>query len=235
MPIIKDIQLLVPEDRDTNRIFFHQTRSISFLYSRLLPNLKIKEDKGILINCVSNLSKIDSMDSDLYTMFNYFSVFVKVDVNKFLCLSSDLQKKQSALDIIQEGMEKAVDVFDWDKDIFREIYKKIQNLNFQNTYTLMKKSSPNRYYVCNIICDHGVFQIDVYMEIKKKNGSIINPEKIFSVSDTYEQYLFEDWGILSWKQNHKVEFADKDHKEIFQLTFLEKEIKENLLWKLVKR
>ncbi|MGG3573589.1 hypothetical protein ABES80_14075 [Bacillus gobiensis] len=111
-------------------------------------------------------------------------------------------------------MGKAADVFDWDKNIFRGIYKKIQNLNFQNTYTLMKKSSPNRYYVCNIICDQGVFQIDVYMEIKKKNGSIIKREKIFSVSDTYEQYIFEDWGTLSWKQNHKVEFADKDHKEI---------------------
>lgn len=234
MPIVKDIQLLVPEDRETNRIFFNQTRTIAFLYSRFLPNLKTKEHKGILINCVSELSKIDNMDSDLYTMFNYFSVFVKVDVKEFFRFSSDLQKNQYTLDVIQEGMEQAANQFGWDKEIFRGIYNKIQNLNFQNTYPLIKKSSPNGYYICNIICEHRVSQIDIYMEIKRKNGSVINREKIFSVNDTYEQYLFEDWGTLSWKQNHKVEFSDKKFKEIFQLTFLEKKSPEKHLWKLKK-
>jgi hypothetical protein len=72
------------------------------------------------------------------------------------------------------------------------------------------------------------------MEIKKRSGEVINKEKLFSVGNTDEQDLFSDFGNLEWKLNHKVEFADKDYKHIYRLTFLEKDKPKNLVWKIEK-
>ncbi|SMQ78082.1 hypothetical protein SAMN05444673_3231 [Bacillus sp. OV166] len=57
MPIIRDIQLYVPKNKEQNWTFFHETRCITFLYSRLLPKLQTKDDKGIQIYCVDNLEQ----------------------------------------------------------------------------------------------------------------------------------------------------------------------------------
>ncbi|WP_082341175.1 hypothetical protein [Sporosarcina globispora] len=67
------------------------------------------------------------------------------------------------------------------------------------------------------------------MEIKKRNGDIVNKELLFSVENTDEQDLFSDYGNLAWKLNHKVEFSDKDYKQVYRLTFLEKDNPENLV------
>lgn len=72
------------------------------------------------------------------------------------------------------------------------------------------------------------------MEIKKRNGEVINKEKLFSVKKTDEQDLFSHFGDLEWKRNHKVEFSDKDYKHVYRLTFLEKDNPKNLVWKIEK-
>ncbi|WP_127484997.1 hypothetical protein [Neobacillus mesonae] len=79
----------------------------------------------------------------------------------------------------------------------------------------MKKSSPNKKYVCSIICHHEVNTIDVYIEIKKRNSVIVNKELLFSIEDTDEQNLFNNYGDLKWVLNHKVMFSDKDYKQVY--------------------
>jgi hypothetical protein len=70
------------------------------------------------------------------------------------------------------------------------------------------------------------------MEIKKRNGKVVNKEKIFSVENTDEQFLFSDYGSLEWKLTHKVEFTDNSRRNVYRLTFLEKEEPGKLLWKI---
>jgi hypothetical protein len=234
MPIIKDIQLYVPKNKDLNWSFFHETRCITFLYSRLLPKLQAKEDKGIQIYCVEHLGQVKQIDTFAHIIFDYFPVYVEADVEAILALPSDKEKKEHTLEIVHEGMKKAAQKFNWDLSVLEEIYHTIKQLDYENIYPLLKKSSPNKKYVCNIVCHHEVSSIDVYMQIKKKNGENINKEKIFAVENTDEQDLFSDYGSLEWKLNHKVEFADKDYKQVYRLTFLEKDKPEKLVWKIDK-
>lgn len=232
MPIIKDIQLYVPKNKDLNWTFFHETRCITFFYSRLLPKLQAKDDKGIQIYCVEDLEQKEQIDTFAHIMFDYFPVFVEADVDNILALTSDKEKKERTLEIVHKGMKIAADEFNWDIAVLDKVNESIKKLDYENVYPLLKKSSPNKKYVCSIICHHEVASIDVYMEVKKRNGEVINKEKLLSLENTDEQDLFNDYGSLEWKLNHKVEFADKDYKNVYRLTFLEKDKPKKIVWKI---
>lgn len=234
MPILKDIQLYIPKNKDLNWTFFYETRGIAYFYSRLLPKLQTKEDKGVQIYCVDRLSDIETIDTFTHIIFDYYPVFVEADVESILALSSDQEKKEQTLEIVHEAMKKAANEFNWDRSTLEEIYNTIKQLGYKNIYTLIKKSSPNKKYLCTIQCHHEVQSIDIYIEIKKRNGSVVNKEKLFSLENRDELDLFSDYGILEWKLNHKIEFADKDDKQVYRLTFLEKENPEDLVWKIEK-
>jgi hypothetical protein len=232
MPIIRDIQLYVPKDRNLNWRFFHETRAIASLYGRLLPKLHTIEDKGIHIFCIESLEQKKHIDTFEHIIFNHFPVYVETDVEAFFGLTSDREKKKRTLEIVHDGMKKAAQEFNWDLHILEDIYNTIKQTDYKNHFSLLKKSSPNKKYICNIMCHHEVSSIDVYMEIKKRNGKVVNKEKLFSVENTDEQNLFDEYGILVWRLNHKVEFADKDYKKVYRLTFLEKDNPEKLVWKI---
>ncbi|KZE69131.1 hypothetical protein AWM68_02365 [Fictibacillus phosphorivorans] len=234
MPNIKDIELYVPKNRKLNWAFFQETRCMAFLYSRLLPKLNGKENKGIQVFCVESLvykEQIDRFDS---ITFNYLPVFVEADVEAFLANTSEEEKKEHALEIVHRGMKLAAHELSWDLSVLEDIYYTIKDLKYENIYPLLKKSSPNKKYTCTILCHHEVKSIDVYLEVKKRNGGVIKKEKLFSVDNTYEQNLFSDYGSLKWILNHKVEFADKDYKTVYTLTFLEKDTPEDLVWRIDK-
>lgn len=234
MPIIRDIQLYVPKNKEQNWTFYHETRCISFLYSRLLPKLKTKNEKGIQIYCVDNIEQKEQIDTFSHIIFDYYPVFVEVDVESLLALTSDKEKKERVLEIVHEGMKLAAEEFNWDSSSLDLVYQNIKQLGYENVYALLKKSSPNRKYICSVLCHHEVASIDVYMEIKKRNGEVINKEKLFSFENTDEEDLFSRLGNLRWNLNHKVEFADKDYKHVYRLTFLEKDNPKNLVWKIEK-
>ncbi|MFU2014973.1 hypothetical protein ACM6Q7_07870 [Peribacillus butanolivorans] len=234
MPIIKDIQLYVPKNKNLNWSFFHETRCITFFYSRLLPKLQAKDDKGVQIYCIKVIEQREQIDTFAHIIFNYFPVYVEADAEGILSLASGREKKEKTLEIVHEGMKRAADELNWDKAILDDIYKSIKQSGYENIYPLLNKNSPNRKYVCSIICHHEINTIDVYMEIKKRNGDIVNKELLFSVENTDEQLLFSDYGNLKWRLNHKVEFSDKDYKQVYRLTFLEKDNPENLVWKIEK-
>ncbi|SMQ78084.1 hypothetical protein SAMN05444673_3232 [Bacillus sp. OV166] len=169
-----------------------------------------------------------------HIIFDYFPVFVEVDVENILALTSDREKKERVLEIVHGGMKLAAEEFNWDISSLDLVYENIKQLDYENVYPLLKKSSPNRKFICSVLCHHEVASIDVYMEIKKRNGEVINKEKLFSVEKTDEQDLFCHFGNLEWKLNHKVEFADKDYNHVYRLTFLEKDKPKNLVWKIEK-
>ncbi|TDL74788.1 hypothetical protein E2R56_11595 [Rhodococcus qingshengii] len=231
MALIKNIELFFPEDREVNLVFYKETRCIASLYSHLLPKLNIDEYKGILINCVSNFDYINKLDSDLFITFNYKSVFTKINMEEFLSLPSDQRKKEFTLEIIQKPLEQLALELNLDLSIFKNIYRKIINLNFENKWVYAKKSSPNRKYSCSIICEQEVSHIDVYIEIKKNNGEIIGRNRIMREVDTNEQHLFDKLGNIEWTHNHKVTFADRHYKTKFIVTFLEKDSPDKLFWK----
>ncbi|GGE53730.1 hypothetical protein [Priestia taiwanensis] len=191
MPIIKNIDLFNPHDREKNRKFYLETRCMSLLYRRLLPTLKTEEYRGVFINCLSSIDEIDDPYDDLYLMFDHLTIFIERDMNEYSCLSTNIEKKTYMLDAIQEGMEKAADQLKWDKEILYKVYQQVVDFNYVNEYIYTKKSSPNRKYVCSIICEHDVSHIDVYIQVKKRYGKkVIGKEKIYRTRYTDEEYLF---------------------------------------------
>lgn len=231
MPLIKNIELFFPEDRDTNLIFYRETRCIASLYSRLLPKLKTDEFKGLMINCVSNFDVINKLDSDLFIMFNYKSVFTEMNMEEFFALPTDQKKKEYTLKMIQNPLEQVAVDLNWDINIFKGIYQKIINQNYENKWIYDKKSSPNRKYICSIVCVQEVSYIEVYLEIKNRNGEMIGREKLMREADTDEQHLFSKLGNIEWTLNHKVTFSDADYRNKYIVTFIEKDIPEKLFWK----
>ncbi|UOK57458.1 hypothetical protein MGI18_23745 [Bacillus sp. OVS6] len=102
-----------------------------------------KDDRGIQINCVENLEKGKQLDPYDHIIFNYFPVFVEVDVQGFLELS-DRKKKVKTLEIVHEGMKLAACEFNWDTSLLDEIYEKVKQLDYQNIYPLIKKAAQIR-------------------------------------------------------------------------------------------
>ncbi|MGD6793134.1 hypothetical protein [Metabacillus indicus] len=230
MPVIRNIELYVPK-KEWNWAFVRETRCMAFLYSRLLPKLKTEDYKGIQIFCLENMEEKQKLDVYDHLMFDYFPVFVVTDVRRFFEMS-DADKKREAAAIVHEGMKIAAVTFDWDGAVFDEIFQQIKDMNYQNIYPLMKKSSPNRKYVCRIMCHHEVHEIGVYMELAKRNGRVIKREKIFSSDYTDDQSLLQAEWSLVWRLNHKIEFANDTYQNIWRLTFLEKEKPEELVWRV---
>lgn len=234
MPLIRNIELFFPEDRQANLIFYRETRCIASLYSRLLPKFKTDEYKGIMINCVSNFDIINKLYSDLFITFNYKAVFTEVNMEEFLSLATDQRKKEFTLEIIQKPLEQVAEELNWDISIFKDIHQKIINLNFENKWVFAKKSCPNRKYSCSIVCEQEVSYIDVHLEIKSRNGELIGRERIMREADTDEQHLYSKLGNIEWTHNHKVALSDRDYRTKFIVTFLEKDTPEKLFWKYEK-
>ncbi len=172
------------------------------------------------------------LDPFEHIIFDYFPVYVEADVEAFLDLTSDQEKKKCTLEIVHAGMKRAAQAFNWDLQILEKVYHTIKQTGYKSIFALLKKSSPNKKYVCSIMCHHEVKRMDVYVEIKKRSGIVVKKEKLFSVKNTDEQDLLSEYGTLTWTLNHKVEFADKDYKKVYRLTFLEKDKPEDLVWKM---
>ncbi|MDX8290418.1 hypothetical protein SLL00_11470 [Metabacillus indicus] len=230
MPVIRNIELYIPK-QEWNWAFVRETRCMAFLYGRLLPKLNTDDYKGIQILCLENMEEKQKLDVYDHLTFDYFPVFVSADVRRFFELS-DADKKQTAAALVHEGLIMAAEELGWHTAVFDEIFQQIKDLNYQNIYPLIKKSSPNRKYVCRIMCHHEVHGIDVYMELAKRNGRVIKSEKLFSSDYTDEQFLLQAEWSLVWRLNHKIEFANDTHEKIWRLTFLEKEKPEELVWRM---
>ncbi|MCG7315250.1 hypothetical protein M3568_19695 [Priestia flexa] len=236
MPLLRDIQLLVPNNKDVNSQFFSETRCMVSFYNRLLPRIKLKEDKGIVINCVNSLQEIASTDSDSYIIFNYIPVFVEIDIDNFFLLPTNQEKKKYTLDILNRGMIKFAEQHNYDKEVFENVYNKIIELNYNNTHIFNKKVSPNRKYTCAVIYEHDVDYIDVYLEIIRNNKKgIINRERIFRYKDNDEQDLLSEFGEIVWTLNHKVTFSGFYNNERYIITFIEERENRPLYWKLEKQ
>ncbi|MBM7583694.1 hypothetical protein JOC86_000231 [Bacillus pakistanensis] len=231
MPLIRNIEFFFPEDGQANSIFYSETRCIASLYSRLLPNFKTDEFKGIMINCVSSFDILDKLDSGLFITFDYKSVITEIDMREFLSLPTDQRKKEYTLKMMQKPLEQVAEELNWDISIFKDIYQKIIALNFENKWVYSNKRSPNRKYSSSIVCEQEVSYIDVYFEIKNRNGEVLGRERIMREPHTDEQHLLNKLGKIEWTHNHKVTFSDLDYKTIYIITFIEKDTPEKLFWK----
>lgn len=252
MPVVKDIQLtfLKRKERisnietlkltsssnyDEDTSFFKETRCITSLYWRYIPKLRTDYEKGILIHCVDDISLLNQWEKEYRTFPEYINVFVEFGNEQNFSDLPDRKKKELALQIIHSEMKNLAVKYDWDVEELEKVYNKIMELDYKNELVYIKKNSPNKKYVCNIVCQHEVSYVDIYLEIREfRTKRLIKQEKLIREQETYETEIFSHVSDLVWKLNHKVVLTNDRGKETWVLTFLEKEHPYNLVWKIEK-
>ncbi|SCC02503.1 hypothetical protein [Bacillus mycoides] len=248
MPIIKDIQLSLLKKYTDNlgeesakniselyedETFFKQTRCITSLYSRLLPRLVTKYEKGILIHCLEDMDLLNESERACYVFPEYINIFGGFDSEKYFSFTSDREKKELALNLIHGEMKTLAEQYNWDLEALEGVYNKIVDLNYTNHFIYKKKSSTNKKYMCSIICEHEVSYADIYLEIRTyRSKKLIKKELLVREKETYETEIFSHVGNIKWTLDHKVTIMDERNQTGWMLTFLEKEHISDLIWKL---
>ncbi|GAB6618079.1 hypothetical protein [Bacillus cereus] len=228
---IEALQLTSTSNYDEDISFGKETSSITSLYCRHMPKLRMDYEKGILIHCVDDISLLDEWEKKYRIFPEYMNVFVEYESVKGFPYLSDREKKELALQIVHVEMKRLAVKYDWDIEELEKVKNKILELNYRNEFVYIKKSSPNKKYVCSIACQHEVAYADVYLEIREyRTRRLIKKEKLIREEDMYK--MFHHVSEVAWKLNHKVLLMNDKGKTVWMLTFLEKDIPANLVWKI---
>ncbi|MGG5739519.1 MULTISPECIES: hypothetical protein [Bacillus cereus group] len=248
MPIIRDIRvsflkrkenisslevlkLTSSSNYDEEISFFKETSCITSLYGRHIKKLRTEYEKGILIYCVDDISLLNQWEKQYRIFPEYMNVFVEYGSEKDFLYLLDREKKELALRIVHSEMKNLAGKYDWDIEVLEKAYNKILDLDYKNELVYIKKSSPNKKYVCSIICQHEVAYADIYLEIREyRTRRLIKKEKLIREEDMYK--MFNHVSDVAWKLNHKVMLMNDKGKTMWMLTFLEKNDPDNLVWKM---
>lgn len=248
MPIIRDIrlsflkrkenigsleilQLTSLSNYEEKISFFKETSCITSLYERHMPKLRTDYEKGIWIHCVDDISLLNQWEEKYRIFPEYMNVFVEYGCVKDFPYLSDREKKELALQIVHTEMKSLAVKCDWDIEMLEKAYNKILDLDYKNELVYIKKSSPNKKYVCSIICQHEVDHADMYLEIREyRTRRLIKKEKLMREEDMYK--MSNHVSDVAWKLNHKVMLMNDKGKTMWMLTFLEKKNSDNLVWKI---
>ncbi|MBJ7960098.1 hypothetical protein QRE62_28015 [Bacillus mycoides] len=248
MPIIRDIQLSLLKRKehissleilkltsssnyDEELSFLKETSCITSLYERHMSKLRTDYEKVILIYCVDDISLLNQWEKKYRIFPGYMNVFVEYgSVNDFPYLS-DREKKELALQIVHTEMKSLAVECDWDIEMLEKAYNKVLDLDYKNELVYIKKSSPNKKYVCSIIWQYEVAYADMYLEIREyRTRRLIKKEKLMREEDMYKMSNYVS--DVAWKLNHKVMLMNDKGKTMWMLTFLEKNNPDNLVWKM---
>ncbi|MDA1679026.1 hypothetical protein [Bacillus cereus group sp. TH152-1LC] len=211
--------------------FLKETSCITSLYERHMPKLRTDYEKGILIHCVDDISLLNQWEKKYRTFPEYMNVFVEYGSVKDFSSLSDREKKELALPIVHTEMKSLAVKCDWDIEMLEKAYNKILDLDYKNELVYIKKSSPNKKYVCSIIWQHEVDYADMYLEIREyRTRRLIKKEKLMREEDMYQ--MSNHVSDVAWKLNHKVMLMNDKGKTVWMLTFLEKKDPDNLVWKI---
>ena len=196
-----------------------------------MSKLRTDYEKVILIYCVDDISLLNQWEKKYRIFPGYMNVFVEYgSVNDFPYLS-DREKKELALQIVHTEMKSLAVECDWDIEMLEKAYNKVLDLDYKNELVYIKKSSPNKKYVCSIIWQYEVAYADMYLEIREyRTRRLIKKEKLMREEDMYK--MFNHISDVAWKLNHKVMLMNDKGKTMWILTFLEKNNPASLVWKI---
>ncbi|KAB2442171.1 hypothetical protein [Bacillus luti] len=228
---IEKLQLTSTSNYDEDLSFGKETSCITSLYCRYIPKLRMEYEKGILIHCVDDISLLDEWEKKYRIFPEYMNVFVEYESVKNFPSLSGREKKELALLIVHTEMKSLAVKYDWNIEELEKVNDKIMDLDYKNELVYIKKSSPNKKYVCSITCQHEVAYADMYLEIREyRTRRLIKKEKLIREEDMYE--MFNHVRDVAWKLNHKVMLMNDKGKTVWMLTFLEKDSPNNLVWKI---
>lgn len=199
--------------KEKRRKFNLETRNISAMFERLFGKMKTKDCWKISVECVDYIK-----EERVLNFSGVYTVQVKFNYNSFL-ESEDYQKKRRALEILMEGIKKVAEKENWNIDAFETAYSKIREANYMNEWVWKKSvKSADKKFSAEVLCQHGVKSIDIYVVLRDKNGAELDRKKVISESP-HEFAYAKHLGDLKWFSNFEVALVNKKGDNTWTVNF----------------
>lgn len=183
---------------DVEKNFSFQSRCITSLYEKCFSKFSTENIKQINIFCVKESPKLN-----LTIVDGFCDVEILYDVSEFLKLD-DQQRKEVILEVLKQGVDKVIKLYNWDNKPFDNAYNSVKKANYKNEYVWKKpKSSPNRYLKAEVLINHDLYLCEIYLVVKDKNGNEI-VKRLVSTTKPDEIIFSHFLGELNWLSNNEV-------------------------------
>lgn len=188
------------QKRNTFRL---ETRCITALYERFLGKFITNGCWKVLIECVESISNSHHRD-----LLGVFTIEILFNIDDYFN-ASDSDKKRIALEALKIGVDKIILELGWERERFDEAYYKIIENNFDNQWIWKRPiKSPDKRYIAEVFCRHGMYSFDISIIIKTHNGEKYKCERIITEKPD-EFYFMEYLGRLKWISSNEVELKSK--------------------------
>lgn len=193
-----------PEWKWIRRKFSLETRCVSAMLARLFGKLKTDGCRKIIVECVDIVT-----NEGVRNLLGVFVVQVKFNFIDFMSLS-DYEKKCYSLRLLKEGIEKIAQFKGWPLTPFETVFAKIIEADYTNEWMWYKPvKSPDGQHTAEILCQHEVKSMNIFMVIKDKKGVEVGKKLLISDQPhefAYAQYL----GDIVWLSDVLVALLNKE-------------------------
>ena len=189
--------------KEKRRKFSLETRNISAMFERLFVKMKTKDCWKILVECVDHIR-----EERVLNFSGVYTVQVKFSYDNFLN-SDDYEKRQKTLELIMEGIKIIAKSEGWDLEPFETVFSKILEANYTNEWIWKKAvKSGGKKYSAEILCQHGVKSIEIYIILRDKKGYEIDREKV--ISELPHEFAYaKHLGELKWVSDSEIALVNK--------------------------
>ncbi len=195
--------------KDKRKSFRLDTRCMTAMFERLFEGIENVEFWKILIECVPSVN--DTHSKNIGGV-----IFKQIEFNyeDFVKYNNEI-KKQISLETLIRGIKDIC----FEKNItftpFEKVYNEIIKQDYKNNWQYGKSvKNKNKIYGAEILCEHDVEKIDIFISIKNKNSEEILRKKI--ISELPDEYAYsKHLGKIKWQTNEIVEFYNKKGILIF--------------------
>jgi hypothetical protein len=199
--ILRHFLLYAIEDEgitEVHKNLSFQSRCITSLYERCFSKFYTTDIKQINVFCVKEYPK-----PNLIIEGGFCDIEILYDVSEFLKLD-DQEKKEVILDKLKQGIDKVVELNNWESTPFDNAYNCVKEAGYNTNYVWKKpKNSPNRNYKAEVFIEHGLCSCDIYLIVKDKNGQEIAQKRV--ASEKPDELVFgRHLGELNWLSDNEV-------------------------------
>jgi len=179
-----------------------QTRCMTAFFERLFPGMQTEGIWKIIVECVPVVG-----NERMSGIGGVLSIPMSFDLEWFL-KSGDTDKKKITLDLLMQGIEKAARVQEWELSVFEKVADEIRAAEYRNEWVWKKAKHPETGESAEVLCQHSVQYMDLFLVIKDKNGIVKKQTKILSEQPdefAYARHL----GSLRWIKSHTVQLLNR--------------------------
>lgn len=199
--ILRNFLLYSNEDvgiKEVHKKLSIQSRCITSFYERTFSKFYTTDISQINIFCVKEFPEANSNGVD-----GFCDIEILYDVSEFLKLD-DQEKKEVILDKLKQGIDKVVELNNWESTPFDDAFNSVKESGYNTNYVWKKpKSSPNRNYKAEVYIEHGLHSCDINLIVKDKNGQQITKKRV--ASELPDELVFgHHLGELKWLSNNEV-------------------------------